>query len=344
MKPLESYRILMVGQLDYGSTSWSRLKALQQIARQVEALGIMPLLSGLSLWKRILPHHLYIGENVARVNREMLEKARGFAPEILWVDKGLHVWPDTLASIRKEGCGLLIHFTPDNQMVRANQSQWYLKSIPLYDIHITTKKSNIEWLLGRQAKRVKYMGKAFDPDLHRPITLTEKEAATFGCDIGFVGRWEPSREAILLWLWRKGYKIKVWGDCWEHARHRKRSLFAQCRHLVGDEYVKAICGAKINLCLLSRWFQDKTTARSIEIPACGRFLLAERNEEHLALFREDTEAEFYDTPEEMIQKIDYYLRHESEREAISKAGRARCLAGYSNKTILKDVLGRIVEG
>ena len=81
----------------------------------------------------------------------------------------------------------------------------------------------------------------------------------------------------------------------------------------------------------------------MEVPACGQFLLAERNEEHLQLFREGIEAEFYETREELVKKIDYYLSHDPERETIAAAGRQRCLAGYSNQDRLKDMLHRLFE-
>jgi spore maturation protein CgeB len=187
------------------------------------------------------------------------------------------------------------------------------------------------------------MGKGFDPDIHRPIELSPEEIVTFGCDVGFVGHWEPSREETLLWLAEQKYHIRVWGGGWERARYKNHPLFFHCPHLVGNTYAKAICGAKINLCFLSCWFGDKTTARSVEIPACGKFLLAERNEEHMALFREGVEAEFYSTREEMLAKINYYLVHADKREAIAKAGRKRCLEHYSNKALLKDMFGRILE-
>jgi len=41
----------------------------------------------------------------------------------------------------------------------------------------------------------------------------------------------------------------------------------------------------------------------VEIPACGSLLLAERTPEHLELFEEGREAEFYGTEQEMLEKI-----------------------------------------
>jgi spore maturation protein CgeB len=330
------FGLLVVSQLEYGSTSWSRLKVLRELSGRAQAVDVSPYVNNLQHWRQLLTNHLYTGPAIAAINRLILELAVQMNPDVLWVDKGLHVTPDTLREVRKLGCDLLIHFSPDNQMVRANQSRYYLRSIPEYDIHVTTKTHNIHWLRLVGARRVEVVRKGFDPELHRPVRLNAEDESKYGCDIGFVGHWEPSREEVLLWLSELGYRVKVWGGNWRHCARREHPLFANAEHLVGDEYAKAICGAKINLCLLSQWFADRTTCRSIEIPACGGFMLAERNVEHLALFREGVEAEFYDDRREMLSKIDECLRDESRRQAIAAAGRVRCLVEYSNQTWLQN--------
>lgn len=342
--PLAQRRILVVGQLEYGGTSWSRLKSLRQLADRIETVDLFPWMGSLPFWPSVVANSLYTGPAVRRINRLLLDAAGTCHPDVLWIDKGLAVWPETLERIRRDGCPLLIHFSPDNQMVFGNQSRHYLAAISLYDAHVTTKPHNVAWLRRCGARRVELAGKGFDPDIHRPMVLTPQERERFGGDVGFVGHWEPSREETLLRLSTLGYRIKIWGGGWERARHRGHPLFADSPHLVGEDYAKALCGAKINLCLLSQWFGDTSTARSIEIPACGQFMLAERTEEHRALFREGAEAEFYASPEELRRKIDYYLRHDAERLAIGEAGRQRCLQGYSHharlQTVLTAILGR----
>jgi hypothetical protein len=338
---LSSLKVFVVAQLPFGSTSRSRRQALELLVGEVRAFDILPLIDATTLSDQILINQLYAGPRVIEINRLIKQIAHEFQPQVLWVDRGLHVEPDTLRTIRRGGCQQLIHFSPDNHRVVGNQSHLYFQCLPLFDAHITTKTDNVQWLKQGGARRVEMMGKGFDPQIHRPLSLSAEDQKKFGCDIGFVGHWEPSREEILLHLQNRGYQVKVWGGGWDRAYHRTNPLFADCPHLVGDDYAKAMNGAKINLCLLSKWFQDLTTARSIEIPACGKFLLAERNVEHQALFKEGVEAEFYSSSEELLKKIDYYLQNHQKREAIAEAGRQRCLSGYSNQDRLKDVLERL---
>jgi len=64
----------------------------------------------------------------------------------------------------------------------------------------------------------------------------------------------------------------------------------------------------------------------LEIPACGAFMLMERTSEHLEMFAEGVEAEYFDSVDEAVSKIKYYLTHEEERQSIAQAGNRRLLA------------------
>ncbi len=71
-------------------------------------------------------------------------------------------------------------------------------------------------------------------------------------------------------------------------------------------------------------------------------MLGERTDEHLELFEEGKEAEFFSTNEELLEKVQYYLKHEDERKTIAQNGRERCLrSGYSNHDRIKQMLATV---
>lgn len=69
--------------------------------------------------------------------------------------------------------------------------------------------------------------------------------------------------------------------------------------------------------------------RVIETTGTGTLLLTEASEDLGALFEPGREVETYDSKEELLEKIYYYLKHEDEREAIARRGQERCLRDHS---------------
>ncbi len=69
--------------------------------------------------------------------------------------------------------------------------------------------------------------------------------------------------------------------------------------------------------------------RDFEVPMCGGFYMVEYMEELEEFFHIGKEIVCYTGPQDLAEKIKYYLSHDSEREAIRKAGYERCLRDHS---------------
>ena len=269
-------------------------------------------------------------------NRELEDAIRACRPDIFWADKGMFVWRSVTEKARESGCSF-IHYSPDNYFIRQNTSRHLLASLPLYDLVVTTKTGNLT-RLKEAGTRVMLSGNAFDPEVHRPIALSDEDRQKYECDISFIGRWEPLRELWLNELLSMGLDVSIRGFGWNHARRSAvRRAFKGA--VLGLEYAKAINGARINLAFLSRTAQDSVTQRSVEIPACGAFMLAERTEEHLDHFKEDVEAAYFAGLEDLKARVEYYLQEDVLRRRIAQAGRERCLrSGYSYDAQLQAIL------
>jgi hypothetical protein len=182
-------------------------------------------------------------------------------------------------------------------------------------------------------------GNAYDPATHRRIVLSAGECSRFAADVAFIGRWEREREELLAWVARLGVVLAIWGPGWASSRNPRILAAYRGDGAIGASYAKAICGARIVLGLLSKTAGDTITQRSVEIPACEAFMLAERTPEHQATFAEGLEAEFFSDLDELAGKLKHYLAHDGERTRIASAGWQRCLSsGYSYPDRLKAVL------
>ena len=67
-------------------------------------------------------------------------------------------------------------------------------------------------------------------------------------------------------------------------------------------------------------------------------MLHERTGEVRGLFEEGKEMACFGSSHELAEKIAYYLAHPEERDAIARAGYARCVPAYSYDNRMAEIL------
>ncbi len=334
-------KVLYIGPLAYGGTCLHRQWALEELGFDVVGIdtGIpsgSPLMLRflLRLWRRI-----EAGSWVFYINRKIINALEITSPDVVWIDKGLSVKPETLKKL-KSSCpdAITVSYSPDDMMNPNNQTRNYLECIPIYDYHVTTKSYNVEELKQLGAREVVMVDNAYCSRSHKPVALTQTERQRLGGPVGFIGGWEKEREQYMMFLSENNVPIRIWG-AWNRNGNYHPNMHIEGRVAWGDDYARTASAFDINLCFLRKENRDLQTTRSIEIPACGGFMLAERTDEHLSLFEEGKEAEFFDNEEELLSKVRYYLRHEEARRKVALAGFQRCVkGGYSNMERLDKVM------
>jgi spore maturation protein CgeB len=347
--------IIYVGELEEGTTSFQRLRALEQLGHRVwpvasvipEKLSPRTLLSRVShkLFRMGVPH---LGPlDLARTNQRILDLVRTRPVDVLWLDKALAIQARTLRRVKamQPSCSIL-GYSPDDMNGRHNQTGQFLRSLPWYDFYFTTKTYGVSELLALGCPRAYFVPNAYDPHTHRPMPLTAERKRQIGGPVGFIGTFEAERAQSILFLASQGIDVRVYGDGkWDALRGKYPNLRIEGHAVYGNHYAEAICAFDINLCFLRRLNRDRQTQRSVEIPACGAFMLAERTEEHLDLFKEGVEAEFFSSDQELLDKVRYYLAHPDERMRIAAAGRRRCLeSGYSYADRIQSMLEKVTNG
>jgi hypothetical protein len=286
------------------------------------------------------------GLDFAGANRAILETLRAHPDaDLLWLDKAITILPGTLVEVRRRHPRCIIAgFSPDDLGRRCNQTARFLRHLPRYHVFFTTKSFNVPELRARTTADVVFVEKAFQADFHRPVEVTPEDRARLGGGVGFIGTFEAPRAGSMHYLAANGVGVRIWGGFWERLQSHHDLLRVEKAPLFGPDYPRAICTFDINLCFLRKGNRDRQTARSVEIPACGGFMLAERTDEHLGLFTEGQEAEYFSSDEELLQKCRYYLEHPKERARIAAAGRRRCLeSGYSNIERMRWMLGIVAR-
>jgi spore maturation protein CgeB len=340
-------RILFIGDLNTYGRGYQRCRTLMEMGHDVVAYSHTfvsspetiqsPTLLYRILWKLRLPL------DDMGINSLLKSEAKKSNFDVIWIEKGNMIWPSTLASIKKMSPdSALISCSEDDMYARHGHSLWYKWGLNQYDCVFTTKTYNLQELKHLGAKKTKLFLDSYDEKIHRPVKLTAADLKRFGCDVGAIGAFEPERAALLEYLAENGVKVSIWGNGWGSWVGRNANLDVRNKFLFGEDYSKAICATKINLNFLRKINRDEVTSRSIEIPACGGFMLAERTERHKDFFEEGKEAEFFESKEELLAKVIKYLSNNMAREMIARAGREKCLiCGYSMSTQISKILDEV---
>lgn len=342
--------VLFIGDLNEpgwsSGRSFQRCQTIAAIGHQVTALSAFPVydergMHKVSLWKRFLGR-MGFPPDWTGVNRRIKELVRSRDFDVVWIEKGNTIRPKTLICIKNSlPNAKLISCSEDDMYARHNRSCFYARGLKYYDVVFTTKVYNLAELKSLGAKRTELFLDSYNENFHRPLSLTGKDMEKYGADVGFVGTSEKDRAEKILYLAEHGLKVRVWGDGWSDLKGKNPNLTIEGRAIYGEEYIKTINATKINLGFLRKMNRDEVTSRSVEIPACGGFLLAERTKRHREFFEEGKEAEFFDSEEELLKKVKMFLAHEEERRLIAERGRARCIKSqYSMKEQISKMLAQ----
>src|SRR5206468_7155798 len=128
---------------------------------------------------------------------------------------------------------------------------------PVYDIALAYRQHNLDDLRAAGARRVGLLRSWFDPERNHPIDLTAGEKKEFETDVVFVGHYEPDgRLEALEAVVRAGFRLRLFGPGydWDPVIARSHHLrdLRPVRLVWGEDYNRALCGAKIALCFFSR--------------------------------------------------------------------------------------------
>jgi len=340
-------RILTVGPLWRGSNAGGLFRALSRQGCLIEVVDEFYYLSLVTRRKmtKVLERAIRPLQT-DEYNKAIRHKIDVFEPDVLLIYKGAFVRPETLAYGRKKGC-MPVLFYPDVSLT--NHGPFIPQCLPQYELVFTTKTFGISDMKEQfGVKNAVFIPHGFDPEIHRPIEVTDKDRQKFGCDVSFIGTYSPKKEAWLTALRQAcpDIHLKIWGEQWFKATSEVIKPCLQYTAVLGDLYAIAIQCSKINLGILSEVVTgassgDLITSRTFHIPGSSGFMLHERNEESVLYFEQEKEAGFFSGPEEMATRVKYFVHNDAWRETIRLAGYRRALKDHSLDERAKTVIGYI---
>jgi spore maturation protein CgeB len=337
-------KILYASGLSLNDSSLYRLWALERLGHQIIPFNSFDYVPQNPLIRKAA-HRLSTGPSVTRLNRDILRIAEAEKPDLLWADKVLSMRPKTLDRMRAMGIAT-VSYMIDNPFGTRRDPGWrlYMKNIPYYDLHVVQRDKNILDYTSRGARDVIKIQTAYEPTLHFPPPAGWSDADR-DRDVSFIGTPYDDRGKTLSRLWREGIPVAVSGSSPHWIRAMDPDAYKatfRSGELFRDDYRNAIWHSRINLSFLTHSNQDVFVHKSFEIAGCGGFLLAERSAGHLERFKEDEEAIFFSSFEELTEKIRRYLPDEAARQRIAAAGNLRAARdGYHNDRQVGLIVARI---
>lgn len=281
-----------------------------------------------------IQNRLVAGPIVQRLNRDFLTVAKRFSPDLIFVYRGTHLTFSTLKKIKQQLTDVtLVGYNNDDPFAQGHPySLWrhFFKAVPVYDLMLAYRHHNIGDFLRAGAKRVELLRSWYFPERNHPVTLSLEDKREYECDVVFIGHYEADdRKQYLEELLRHGFKLRLFGPEWNSRLKDSPQLktMLPVRSVLGEDYNKALCGAKIALCFLSKLNRDTYTRRCFEIPATGTLMLSEHTDDLASLYKEGEEADFFRTREELIEKLSLYLGDEKLRQTVAANGYQRVMAG-----------------
>lgn len=144
----------------------------------------------------------------------------------------------------------------------------------------------------------------------KPKETTEEDQARYACDVSWAGRCtgvHKGRRAFLAVVEAMGLDFKQWGCGGKPG-------------LYNEEHNKMASLSRINLAC-SGWPENEcyTSVRNYKLLGAGGFSLELNRKGLEELFPPDT-LDCYSTPQELTEKIRYWLAHDKERKEMAERG------------------------
>ncbi|MGG4343990.1 CgeB family protein [Paenibacillus lautus] len=268
--------------------------------------------------------------SVANPSDDIVLLAKKFQPDLVLALNGVVLEADTLKELRDSGFKTAIWFTDDPYY-----TDWTVSIAPRYDYIFTLESNCVSFYRDLGCEHVYHLPFAVNPNVFYPKHVP----TSYQTDICFIGTAYWNRVELMDHLAPilKNKKVVISGWWWDRMQH-----YAQLSDKIklGDwmtpeDTATYYNGAKIVINQHRSSDDDTINAnsrkvqalsvnpRTFEISGCGTLQLSDIRHDMSQLYSPGSEIETYGSYGELMDKIDYYLRHEEERQRIALNGLMR---------------------
>lgn len=262
----------------------------------------------------------------------------GFEPEVILISGGVSDLTATpLLMAKKRGIKIfLIHgVNPD-----VGATSFEKDNVAVFDLVAVNDPTHVDkWKKLGAKKAVSLPVSGIDPKVHNKKKLMGAEKEEYEADICFVGTLLPERQRAIGKILREGLDIGVWGYIPRGAKLDDELVGIYGGEAWGEKAVRIYNASKIALNLVHESMKAGGNMRTFEIPACGVMQMTNKCESKW--YKDGEELVLFNGENEMIKKIDYYLKEDEKRERIARAGYRRTHKQHTYKDRFKKLLALV---
>ncbi|OGW08553.1 MAG: hypothetical protein A2W75_11190 [Nitrospinae bacterium RIFCSPLOWO2_12_39_15] len=275
--------------------------------------------------------------DLKRINKKLIAEIKSFKPDLFLEAGGHRIFLETVEEIKRHGIKTAL-WTIDSPI----DFKPVIKAAPHYNFVFTGGSEAYDILKEAGVKSLHWLPFACDPDIHKPVKVTDEDKKIYGCDVSFVGSHYPVREALFTGL--SDFVLGIWGPGWDKLPNN--SPLKKCirgLHTKPDEWLKIYSSSKI---ILSQHYSDpegripchQASPRVYEVLACGAFLMVDGQRDVTRLFKDREELVIFRDTGELKRLIRYYLERPEERKRIADNGRKKVLAEHTYRHRVQKIL------
>ena len=274
------------------------------------------------------------------MNRRLIALAEEVIPDLsfffLFEDE---IEPDTIRAVGRAAGPTVNWFADDHWRFESFSSRY----APALDFSVTTDRDSVP----------KYRAIGCDGVILSQWACNryayDWTAGELEYDVTFVGQSYGERPATVERLRAEGFDVRCWGFGWPEGR------------IEHDEMVRVFGASRINLNLSSAYVEPRgirrrvadfarrrppetrrsqIKGRTFEVPGSGGFLLTDRVPHLEDFLTPGKEVGTFESTDDLVERVGWWLSHEEERAAVAKAGYERVRAEHTYDQRFAEIFRR----
>jgi spore maturation protein CgeB len=281
--------------------------------------------------------------DINRLNNGLIKLVNHFKPDIFLVNWGGTFYPETITKISKQFKVTTINWLVDFPGA-PGVLETAIKVVPAYDYFFAQSTDALEVHARHGSRGGMWLNAACDPNIHKPLDLSEEEKAKYGSDICFVGSMYPERAELFETL--TDFDIGIWGPGWDRldtASPLKK--YVRGGIVTPDTWVKIYNASKMVINYMGHYGKDfdenkitQASPRVFETLSCGSFQIVEAKKDITTLFIPGEHLVCFDKICEVKELAREYLGNHQKRNEIAKKGRNEVLAKHTWAHRIEEML------